>query len=67
MPVPVTDLGPLLAANITTPTTAVGSPVMPLALFPVRLETRIFPGATTAEIRIRVYPDKSISTRTTRR
>jgi hypothetical protein len=58
MPVPATDLGPLLAAHITAPSTVLGPSTLPLMLFPVRLETRVFPLATVAEIRIRVYPDK---------
>lgn len=57
MPIPLVDLARLLTAP--GPTTALGSSTFPLALFPVRLETRYFFDANhVAELRIRVYPDK---------
>jgi hypothetical protein len=57
MPIPVVDLGPILANSATGPTllnNQLGPSALPLALFPVRLETRFFGN----ELRVRVYPDK---------
>jgi hypothetical protein len=57
MPIPVVDLGPILANSATGPAllnNQLGPSALPLALFPVRLETRFFGN----ELRVRVYPDK---------
>jgi hypothetical protein len=64
---PLPDLGPLLADELATGhpelTAELAPSTHPLALLPVRLETRFFPapdGAPdgAAELRVRVYPDK---------
>src|SRR3954449_764790 len=57
MPIPVVDLGPILANSATGPAllnNQLGPSALPLALFPVRLETRFFGN----ELRVRIYPDK---------
>ena len=42
-------------------------PARPVVLFPVRVETRFFPQADgSAELRVRVYPDRVQSIRTSR-
>ena len=58
MPVPVADLGALLAAGSLGPADVLVDSARPLALLPVRLETRLFATGGQAEVRIRVYPDK---------
>ena len=58
MPVPVTNLGALLAAGTLGPADVLVDAARPLALLPVRLETRLFATGGQAEVRIRVYPDK---------
>ena len=56
------DLGALLSgpfAGLPAFDAELAPSDLPLALFPVRLETRFFPGADgLAELRLRIYPDK---------
>ena len=62
MALPYTDLGPILAGpfgGTAALDAELGPSDLPLALFPVRLETRFFAAANgMAELRVRVYPDK---------
>ena len=62
MALPYTDLGPILAGpfgGTAALDAELGPSDLPLALFPVRLETRFFAAANgMAELRVRIYPDK---------
>jgi hypothetical protein len=58
MPIPVPDLGPLLAGSTAGPAERLADSTRPLALFPVRLETRFFAVDGALELRVRIYPDK---------
>lgn len=63
MTIPLVDLGPLLDPTLASARpeleVSVASASHPIALLPVRLETRFFARAGgTSELRIRVYPDK---------
>jgi hypothetical protein len=58
MPITVPDLAPLLAASSAGPADRLADSTSPLALFPVRLETRFFTVDGAPELRVRIYPDK---------
>ena len=61
MPINLPDLGALLASTGGPAELGdeLGASTLPLALFPVRLETRFFTGAGGGtELRVRIYPDK---------
>ena len=60
---PLTDLGPLLADDLAVSrpelTVELAASTHPLALLPVRLETRfVYVPGGSVELRVRVYPDK---------
>jgi hypothetical protein len=58
MPITVPDLGPLLAAGNAGPADRLADSTLPLALFPVRLETRFSSVGGAPELHVRIYPDK---------
>src|SRR5262249_21331403 len=58
MPITVPDLASLLAASSAGPADRLADSALPLALFPVRLETRFFTVDSALELRVRIYPDK---------
>jgi hypothetical protein len=58
MPITVPDLGLLLARTNAGPGDRLADSTHPLALLPVRLETRFFTVGGALELRVRIYPDK---------
>ena len=58
MPITMVDLRPVLAAGSAGLADRLADATFPLALFPVRLETRFFTVDGALELRVRIYPDK---------